>query len=87
MTATTATIETPILTQVDKPADLQVVNMSKHFDHLIALDNVSLHLKPGTFHALLGENGAGKSTLVKCIMGFYHPTHGEILVNNQLQIR
>lgn len=79
----TATVTTPIVTQVDGPSDLQVVKMSKHFDELIALDNVSLHLKPGTFHALLGENGAGKSTLVKCIMGFYHPTHGEILINQQ----
>jgi len=81
----TATLTTPTLTTVDKPADLKVVNMSKHFDHLIALDNVSLHLKPGTFHALLGENGAGKSTLVKCIMGFYHPTHGEIFIDQQLR--
>jgi simple sugar transport system ATP-binding protein len=77
----TATVENLIL----KPVDLQVVKMSKHFDQLIALDNVSLHLKPGTFHALLGENGAGKSTLVKCIMGFYHPTHGEVLIDNQLR--
>lgn len=55
--------------------------MSKHFGTLIALDNVSLHLKPGSFHALLGENGAGKSTLVKCIMGFYSPTAGAVLID------
>lgn len=64
------------------PADLKVVNMTKKFGSLVALDNVSLHLKPGTFHALLGENGAGKSTLVKCIMGFYQPTHGDVLIND-----
>lgn len=63
------------------PPDLQVIAMSKHFGSLIALDQVSLHLKPGTFHALLGENGAGKSTLVKCMMGFYRPTSGEMRVN------
>ena len=63
------------------PPDLEVVNMSKHFGSLIALDNVSMHIKPGTFHALLGENGAGKSTLVKCIMGFYKPDHGDVLIN------
>lgn len=67
------------------PPDLQVVNMSKHFGSLIALDNVSLHLKPATFHALLGENGAGKSTLVKCIMGFYQADHGEVLLNHQVR--
>jgi general nucleoside transport system ATP-binding protein len=79
MTSTTVTTQV----KVEAPAELEVVKMSKHFDSLIALDNVSLHLKPGTFHALLGENGAGKSTLVKCIMGFYHPTHGEILINQR----
>jgi len=63
------------------PPDIQVVNMSKHFGRLVALDQVSLHLKPGTFHALLGENGAGKSTLVKCLMGFYTPTSGEVQVD------
>lgn len=57
--------------------------MTKQFGSLVALDNVSLHLKPGTFHALLGENGAGKSTLVKCIMGFYTPTSGEVLLEGQ----
>lgn len=57
--------------------------MTKQFGTFTALDNVSLHLKPGTFHALLGENGAGKSTLVKCIMGFYTPTSGEVLIDKQ----
>jgi simple sugar transport system ATP-binding protein len=55
--------------------------MTKRFGSLVALDNVSLNLKPGTFHALLGENGAGKSTLVKCVMGFYRADQGEILID------
>jgi simple sugar transport system ATP-binding protein len=67
------------------PPELQVVNMTKTFGSLVALDHVSLHLKPATFHALLGENGAGKSTLVKCIMGFYRPTSGEVLINGQVR--
>jgi general nucleoside transport system ATP-binding protein len=65
------------------PPELQVVNMTKRFGSLVALDNVSMTLKPGTFHALLGENGAGKSTLVKCVMGFYTPTSGEVRINGE----
>ena len=45
--------------------------MSKSFGALKALQDVSIKVPAGSFHALLGENGAGKSTLVKCIMGFY----------------
>ncbi|MBD1932456.1 MULTISPECIES: ABC transporter ATP-binding protein [Cyanophyceae] len=67
----------------EPPPELEVVSMTKQFGTFTALDNVSLHLKPGTFHALLGENGAGKSTLVKCIMGFYTPTSGEVLIDKQ----
>jgi general nucleoside transport system ATP-binding protein len=77
MTTTTA----PTQMELTHPPDLEVINMTKRFGSLTALDNVSLHLKPGTFHALLGENGAGKSTLVKCIMGFYTPDHGDILID------
>lgn len=65
------------------PPELAVVNMTKQFGSLVALDCVSMTLKPGTFHALLGENGAGKSTLVKCIMGFYTPTTGEVQINGK----
>jgi general nucleoside transport system ATP-binding protein len=50
------------------------------FGAFTALDDVSIRVDPGTFHALLGENGAGKSTLVKCMMGFYHATSGEMMV-------
>ena len=55
--------------------------MTKRFGSFTALEEVSMVLKSGTIHALLGENGAGKSTLVKCIMGFHAPTSGEIRVN------
>ncbi|MEL7068570.1 MAG: ABC transporter ATP-binding protein [Cyanobacteria bacterium J06581_3] len=63
------------------PPQLDVVNMTKRFGSFTALDQVSMTLKPGTVHALLGENGAGKSTLVKCIMGFHLPTSGQVLID------
>jgi general nucleoside transport system ATP-binding protein len=57
---------------------LQTEGMTKIFGPLVALDDVSIDIKAGSFHALLGENGAGKSTLVKCIMGFYHADKGRL---------
>ncbi|MFC0400841.1 ABC transporter ATP-binding protein [Paraburkholderia rhizosphaerae] len=57
--------------------------MSKHFGAHVALDDVSIKVRAGTIHALLGENGAGKSTLVKCIMGEHRPTRGQILLDNR----
>lgn len=64
------------------PPLLAAQHMSKRFGSLLALDDVSFTLQPGTFHALLGENGAGKSTLVKCIMGFYRPDSGKVVVGD-----
>ncbi|ASC71832.1 ABC transporter protein [Halomicronema hongdechloris C2206] len=79
----TATLTQPILTE--QPPRLDVVAMTKRFGSFMALDQVSMTLKPGSLHALLGENGAGKSTLVKCVMGFYRPTTGQILIDQQPQ--
>ncbi|MET7244042.1 ABC transporter ATP-binding protein [Methylobacterium sp. EM32] len=62
---------------------LETVGMTKRFGAFAALDDVSIKIEGGGFHALLGENGAGKSTLVKCVMGFYAPTAGSILVDNR----
>lgn len=62
-------------------AGLETVGMTMRFGAFTALDQVSVRIKPGTIHALLGENGAGKSTLVKCIMGFYHATEGGLLID------
>lgn len=59
---------------------VEAVGMTMRFGDFTALDDVSIYIPAGSFHALLGENGAGKSTLVKCIMGFYHATSGEVLV-------
>ena len=62
---------------------LELIGFSKHFGALAALDNVSVRIKSGAFHALLGENGAGKSTLVKCAMGYYDADEGQILLNGR----
>jgi len=62
---------------------LEIMNMSKHFGDVIALDDISLKIPAGGFHALLGENGAGKSTLVKCLVGFYTADKGAILVDQR----
>lgn len=64
------------------PPLLSALHMNKRFGALAALDDVSFTLRPGTFHALLGENGAGKSTLVKCIMGFYQADSGKVTVGD-----
>jgi simple sugar transport system ATP-binding protein len=65
------------------PPHLQALGITKRFGPLTALKDVNLQLRSGQFHALLGENGAGKSTLVKCIMGYYHPDEGKILLNQE----
>lgn len=57
---------------------LQMSNISKEFPGVKALDNVSLTVKRGTVHALMGENGAGKSTLMKCLFGMYNKDGGTI---------
>jgi len=67
----------------ERAIGLETSGMTKVFGSLTALDDVSIKVHAGTLHALLGENGAGKSTLVKCIMGFYQPTRGQVLVNDR----
>src|SRR5258708_6660450 len=62
---------------------LETIGMTKVFGPLVALDDVSLVVESGAFHALLGENGAGKSTLVKCIMGFYSPDKGHVRLDGE----
>src|SRR5262245_18872927 len=69
----------------DNALEIQINHMNKRFGALAALDDVSLKVQAGSFHALLGENGAGKSTLVKCLVGFYRPDSGEILVDGKEQ--
>ena len=68
---------------MDQPALLEMREISKEFPGVKALDNVSLTVKPGTVHALMGENGAGKSTLMKCLFGMYHKDGGTIYLEGK----
>ena len=61
-------------------AVLELVNISKHFGAIHALDDVSIQLEAGQTIGLMGDNGAGKSTLVKVIAGNFPPTHGKMLM-------
>jgi general nucleoside transport system ATP-binding protein len=62
---------------------LSTYQLTKRFGAFTALDAVSLEVRPGTVHALLGENGAGKSTLVKAVVGYHQPEDGAVLVDGR----
>ncbi len=62
---------------------LEMKNICKEFPGVKALNNVSLTVRKGTVHALMGENGAGKSTLMKCLFGIYTKSSGEILLEGK----
>lgn len=62
---------------------LKMEGICKEFPGVKALDNVSLTVKAGTVHALMGENGAGKSTLMKCLFGVYSKDSGDIFLEGK----
>jgi len=62
---------------------IEMLNITKRFPGIIANDNITLQLKKGEIHALLGENGAGKSTLMSVLFGLYQPEEGEIRMNGK----
>lgn len=67
---------------------LELRNISKRFGDLHALTNVSLTLRAGTVHALLGENGAGKTTLMRIAFGMISPDAGQVIIaNNPVKLR
>ena len=66
------------------PYVIEMCNITKEFPGIIANDNITLQLKRGEIHALLGENGAGKSTLMSVLFGLYQPEKGEIRKNGEV---
>lgn len=63
---------------------IEMRHITKEFPGIIANDDITLQLRRGEIHALLGENGAGKSTLMSVLFGLYQPEKGEILKNGQV---
>lgn len=62
---------------------LELNGITKSFPGVKALDDVTIKVKPGSVHALMGENGAGKSTLMKCLFGIYKMDAGEIYLDGE----
>ncbi len=62
---------------------IEMLHITKMFPGIIANDDITLKLKKGEIHALLGENGAGKSTLMSVLFGLYQPEKGEIRKNGE----
>ena len=65
---------------------LEMRDIVKQYPGVLALDKVSLDLRRGEVHCLVGENGAGKSTLMKVLSGAVKKDSGEILINDKVPI-
>lgn len=80
------TVQNEDLTRHDEQNDyvIEMRHITKEFPGIIANDDITLQLKRGEIHALLGENGAGKSTLMSVLFGLYQPEKGEILKDGKV---
>ena len=65
---------------------VELKNVTKRFPGVVALKNMSIGIKPGEIHGLIGENGAGKSTLIKVLTGVHNPEEGEIFVDGEKKV-
>ena len=62
---------------------IEMLNITKEFPGIKANDNITVQLKKGEIHALLGENGAGKTTVFNMLSGVYEPTEGAIYLDGE----
>lgn len=62
---------------------VELKHITKRFPGVVALKDMSIGIRPGEIHGLIGENGAGKSTLIKVLTGVHTPEEGEIFVDGQ----
>jgi len=62
---------------------VELRNITKRFGNLVANDNISINIKRGTIHSIIGENGAGKSTLMNILAGLIRPDEGEIIIGGK----
>src|SRR5213076_3601182 len=67
----------------EKPADVRLEGITKRFDEVVAVDDISLEVPPGSFFALLGPSGCGKTTTLRMIGGFEEPTGGKIYLGER----
>jgi len=63
---------------------ITIKNLTKRFGHVVAVDDVSLTIEPGSFLTLLGPSGCGKTTLLRCVAGLEDPDSGEIYIGDKL---
>lgn len=67
----------------NSPKMIDVDNLKCTFGQRVILDNLSFHISPGSFYAIMGANGCGKTTLLRCIAGLLHPSAGDLSINGR----
>lgn len=68
---------------MSKAASLRIVNLTKNFGGITAVNDISIEVAPNRIHGIIGPNGAGKTTMFNLITGIYAPTEGDILLNGK----